>query len=98
MGGNLPTSTTSDTQTLLREAAETDPIGRAYLVLRDVTGGDQLVNETKRQLWRRLWARNTVNNWLEHAASQPRFLQSIYKGIPEGDPELLNEIKTAAEA
>src|SRR5271166_6506841 len=71
-----------------------DPLGIAYQALR---GDDPLIQSAKQQIWRRLWARDNVEAWINTFADMPALSKFLHRALPQGDVELLEEIKIVAE-
>jgi len=73
----------------LKTVARSDPLGDAYRVLK---GNDPLAQRLRRQVWRSMWARNSLNDWFSKSSSDPEFARALHQAIPKGDPELLEEM------
>jgi PAS domain S-box-containing protein len=71
-----------------------DPLGTAYEALQ---GDDPLIQSAKQNIWRRLWARDNVVAWINMTAEMPAFCKSLHHALPQGDLELLENIKMVAE-
>ena len=71
-----------------------DPLEIAYEALK---GDDPLIHSAKQQIWRRLWARDSVVSWMTMSTEWPAFSKSLHRALPQDDVELLQDIKTVAE-
>ena len=69
-----------------------DPLGNALRALR---GNDPLVETAERQIWRQLWVRDTISDWIGRLVVDPRFFAELHKAMPD-DVGLLQEIRKIA--
>jgi len=75
------------------EKAPDDPLGSAYQALK---GDDPLIQNVKQHIWRRLWVRDNVEAWIT-STDLPALSKYLHRALPQGDVELLEEIKMVAE-
>jgi hypothetical protein len=74
------------------QKAPDDPLGSAYQALK---GDDPLIQSAKQHIWRRLWVRDNVEAWIT-CADMPALSKYLHRALPQGDVELLEEIKMVA--
>lgn len=69
-----------------------DPLERALKILES---HDPIVRDAQKQIWRKLWVRDTINDWIDKLEKDPGFFAFLHKALPS-EIELLNEIRSVA--
>lgn len=73
------------------ESKVADTLSAAYDLLK---GSDPIIEDTRRSLWRRLWAENTTREWIQRLEAEPSFCSELHHGIPD-DLEVLNAMRAS---